>query len=525
MMKTRAITIGAAFALGLAACDNDSLTDLNQNPNSPEDVPATTLFTSATRASVGRWLGAYGYFQTELVAQHLAQVQYPDQDRYARLGAADTQGNFDNPYTNELEDFTKVIAKGKEANAAGTYAPAMIMRTWGFHYITNTFGDIPYFAALTGDQAEGADIAPKYDAQKEIYADFFKQLDQATKDLAANGSVGSLGGGDPIYGGNALKWQRFSNSLRARLAMQLVNVEPATTDKELRAAIAAPGGLFASNDDNARLNWPGDGIYNNPWADAFKTRDDYRVSKTLVDILNAYQDPRVAIFAMPTPANGAVYAGLQNALTPAQAGTFFNTTSRPGAFLFPGATAYGTIGGSGSKAPSFLMTYAETQFILAEVAERGIAGLAASAAKGYYEAGIRASMAQWSAVNAAAGLPAVSAAAIDAYLARPEVAYKGGVDGLKQIATQKWIHLYTDGGTSWSEWRRTCQPFTLKPGPAATQSTVPRRFFYSPTEYTSNRSSVDAAIAAQGADDFNSRMYWDKAPTAAPTYATGCGSR
>lgn len=525
MMKTRAITIGAVFALGLAACNNDSLTDLNQNPNSPEDVPATTLFTNATRVSVSRWMGAYSYFQTEMVAQHLAQVQYPDQDRYARLGAADTQGNFDGPFTSELEDFTKVIAKGTAANAPGTYAPALIMRTWGFSMITNTFGDIPYFNALIGDLAEGADIAPKYDAQKDIYADFFKQLDKATKDLAANGSVGSLGGGDPIYSGNALKWQRFSNSLRARLALLLVNVEPAATDRELRAAIAAPGGLMASNDDNARLNWPGDGVYDNPWSGAFKTRDDYRVSKTLVDVLNAYQDPRLAIFAMPTPSNPTVYTGLQNALTHAQAGTFFNTTSRPGAFLFPGATAYGTFGGAGGKAPSFIMTYAEVQFILAEAAERGIAGLAASAAKGYYDAGVRASIQQWSAVNVAAGLPAVTSAAIDAYLARPEIAYKGGTAGLVQIATQKWIHLFTDGGTAWAEWRRTCQPATIKPGPAATQASVPRRFMYSPTEYSVNRASLDAAVSTQGADDFNSRMYWDKSPTAAPTYTTGCGTR
>ena len=33
-------------------------------------------------------------------------------------------------------------------NAAAIYGPALVMRTWGFGYITDTWGDIPYFEAL-----------------------------------------------------------------------------------------------------------------------------------------------------------------------------------------------------------------------------------------------------------------------------------------------------------------------------------------------------------------------------------------
>jgi hypothetical protein len=119
----------------------------------------------------------------------------------------------------------------------------------------------------------------------------------------------------------------------------------------------------------------------------------------------------------------------------------------------------------------------------------------------------------------------VPAASITTYLARPDVAYMGGTAGLRQIATQKWIALYTDGIQAYSEWRRTCVPFSVKPGPQATQSTVPRRLLYSTVEKTVNGANVDAAIARQGADAFTTRMYWDKNPTAAPTYQAGCGQR
>src|SRR5919198_1934693 len=168
----RVVSIGAvAVLLGTVACNNDKLTSLNKNPNSPEDVPATTIFTPAERNAVARWLGGgIGDLRgTEWVAQHLAEVQYPDEDDYKRLQASSTTGLFDAPYQSELEDLQKVIVKGLAAKGAGTYAPAQILQVWDFSYLTNTFGDIPYFQALRGDSVGGT-LNPAYDMQKNIYA-------------------------------------------------------------------------------------------------------------------------------------------------------------------------------------------------------------------------------------------------------------------------------------------------------------------------------------------------------------------
>jgi hypothetical protein len=295
----------------------------------------------------------------------------------------------------------------------------------------------------------------------------------------------------------------------------LVNVNPTKANTELTAALSDPGGVFRSNADNAVFPWPGDGVYNNPWSDNFQTRDDHRMSDRLMNIMLASNDPRIPIYAQPTKADPSVYAGMPNALTHSGASAYFNISSRPGAVFYPGQTAYGFFGGEGRTFPSFLMTYAEVAFIKAEAAERGLGGLAAGQAAGFYQAGIQASMEQW----------AVDAADIATYLARPEIAYQGGVAGQKQIAIQKWIALYTDGGQAWFEWRRTCQPITVKPGPDALINTVPRRFQYSITEISVNGASVEAALASQGADEFTTRMYWDKSPMAAPTFEAGCGTR
>lgn len=501
-----------AAAIAVAACNSDRLTNLNVNPNNPEDVPAASLFTAGAVRGVNLWLGAgYDLRGAEFVTQHLAEAQYPDEDRYVRLTGGSTQAYFDNPYIQELADYQKVIEKGTAASQAGVYAPALVMRTWEFGYITNTWGDVPYSEALQGDAATTV-LSPKYDAQKDIYANFFVVLDKATKDLATG--TGDLGGGDPIYSGNLDAWQKFSNSLRARYALQLVNVDKATTTAQLNAALAAPGGVFDSNDDNAQMSWPGDGIYNNPWATNFATRDDHRISLVLMNLMKATNDPRIPIYAQPTPGNPNVYAGAPNGLVAAKMAPYITAASRPGAVFYPGTTAYGFYGGNGNTFPSFLMTYAEVEFIKAEAAERGLATISGSAAS-HYLAGIRASMEQWG----------VGSGDIDAYLARGDVAYKGGTEGLKQIAQQKWVALYTDGGSAWSEWRRTCYPATVQPGADASQSNVPRRFQYSITEKSVNITNVNAAIAAQGADAFATRMYWDKAPTAAPTFFSTCGVR
>jgi hypothetical protein len=518
MMNKKLLTVGSglAVALGVAACNTDNLTNLNKNPNSPEDVPASTLFTAATVDAVSRWFGFYDFRATEFVTQQLAEVQYPNEDQYTRLTGGSTAGYFDNPYTLHLVNFQKAAQKGEAAKQPGIYGPALTMRTWSFGYLTDTWGDIPYFDALKGDTAGGS-LSPKYDAQKDIYADFFVVLDKVSKDIAAGGTnPGNLGSADPIYGGGLPHWQRFANSLRARYALRLVNKDPAAANAQLAAALAAPGGVFRSNADNAVLTWPGDGVYNNPWANFFSTRDDNRVSIVLVNLMKSLSDPRIPLYAQPSPDDGT-YKGAPNALTPDAAAPYICCSSRITAKIFPGNTAYGFFGGTGNSFPSFVMTYAEVALIQAEAANRSLGGLTPAQAAGFYNAGVTASIEQW-------GGSATDAAT---YLAQPNVAYGPGTPGLVQIAQQKWIALYTDGGQAWAEWRRTCVPYTVSPGPAASAANIPRRFQYSTTERSVNGANLDVAIAQQGPDKFESRMYWDTAPTAAPTYPTTftCGLR
>jgi hypothetical protein len=525
-MKTKnLLRVSSAVALALTAygCNNDKLTALNANPNSPEDVPAGPLFTNAARVEVSRWFGgAYDLRTAEWIVQHLSEVQYNDEDRYIRVHASDTEGTFNGAYSAELKDLTQIIAKATAAKQPGTYAPAQALQTLGFSYLTDSWGDIPYFAALKGDSV-GASLEPTYDKQQDIYNSFFTLLDKAAKDLT--GATNTLASSDPIYAGNVTKWQRFINSLRARLALRIINVSPTVADAQLRAAIAGPGGLILTNADNATLVWPGDGVYNNPWSTTLGARDDWRMSNRLINLMNSMGDPRLPIYAQPTGTNSSVYAGSPNGILPTKATPYISGASRPGVIFYAGKTTYGpTFGGSGQRLPTFILTAAEVNFILAEAAERGVGGLNAGQAAAYYNAGVTQSIAQWSAVAPAA--QQVSAATTANYLASAGVAYQGGVAGQRQIAQQKWIALFTDGGTAWSEWRRTCVPTTVVAGVDASLPAVPRRLEYPTLENTVNATSVAAAVANQGSDVLATRVWWDKSPSAAPTYpGSTCGQQ
>jgi hypothetical protein len=531
------LSFGAA-AMFLSACDTDKLTRANENPNDPTNAPSAALFTNSARLAAARWIDGVGGTRYGFLPQHLAQAQYPDDDQYlsARLGAAATAGLFNGSYNAELQDLALIIDRGQTASDAGLWGPAQVLSSWEFGVLTDVYGDVPYSQAF-----DPAVLTPVYDPQATIYTGIFADLNAASDALAT--ASNSLGSGDPIYGGDPASWRKFANSLRLRHALRLANVagEAARINTEISAAIADGGvaGMIDENAENARLVWPGDGIYDSPWANNFKTRDDHRISTRLLTIMEELNDPRITVYAMPAEvvvpevvvggvqrtqnwcpafAGGACYVGLQNALTQATASPLLANTSRPGSIFYPGVTSYGTFGGLGTKFPSYFMTAAETYFNLAEASQRGFGGLTAATAATYYNLGITRSMEMWG----------MTSAQITAYLATPGVVYTPGNAGLIQIATQKWLALYTDPIQAWAEVRRTCQPARVEPGPNARTNfnIIPRRFQYSNTEQAVNGTNRTAAITTlnPATDDLRSRFYWDNATgwAASPTYVAGC---
>src|SRR5437764_13253307 len=125
-----------------------------------------------------------------------------------------------------------------------------------------------------------------------LFRSLFADLAKASQEIDIDPGAIGFASGDIMYGGDMTEWRKFANSLRLRLAVHLSNVDAATAQSEAQAAVAA--GVFASNTANAPLMYPASAPNQNPIYTNFHVdkRDDYGMSKTLVDSMRSWNDPR-----------------------------------------------------------------------------------------------------------------------------------------------------------------------------------------------------------------------------------------
>jgi hypothetical protein len=481
MSMNRYLRAAPALALVFAGACDQGLTDVNKNPNAPEDVPPAHLLANAIQQGVG-YNGSgygvagseYGLRLTEIWSQQLAQSQYNEEDLYTPR-PSQLEGVWNSWYAGTLKDLSVAQQQGQKTGDANLSAVASILSQWGFSQLTDTYGDIPYSQALqlAGDSGT---TRPVYDTQKDVYYGILSKLTAASGSLS--GGAGDWATGDLLYHGNIAAWKKFSNSLRMRYAMRIVNADPAKAQAEFTAANTAGG--FASNADNALMQWRTTQPNQNPWYDYWYNQDrygDFVVSAAMVDTLTHRNDPRLGVYAAKT--SDDVYRGLENGTLPE------NHNHK--------ISEYSTVGDAylAADAPTYLMTYSEVLFLQAEAAQRGwIPGGAAQAAVLYGKA-IQASFDQNGIGDQAA-----------AYMAQPSVAY----NGLPSIYLQEWIALYGNGPEAYSLYRRTGVP-NLTP---TTGAKVPSRLTYPNQESLLNTENRAAAVARSGGTSIFDKLWWEK---------------
>ncbi len=118
---------------------------------------------------------------------------------------------------------------------------ARIWRVWLFSRATDLWGDLPYFKA-----GDGTGFNPPYDKQQLIYADFMKELKEASDSLTT-ANPKQYPGQDYVYNDDIPKWKKFANSLRLRLALRMSQADPGLAQSNAAAAVAA--GVFSGPDD------------------------------------------------------------------------------------------------------------------------------------------------------------------------------------------------------------------------------------------------------------------------------------
>ncbi len=259
--------------------------------------------------------------------------------------------------------------------------------------------------------------------------------------------------GDAIYGGKIASWKKFVNSLRLRIALRIADQEP-TLAKQVLTDIQSEGGVyFESNADLAALIYQ-DSPNQNPVSLTFDTRQDYRISKTIVDRLAALNDPRLPVYAQPTDDAPHGYVGVPNGLLTGDANNLgLSKTSRPGDYF------------RAPHAPAVIMSYAEVYLVSPRRCPvdllRVMRPICISRA-------VLASLDQY-------GID--DATVTGNYLAQASVQYDAA-NYKQSIGDQKWIALFGQGLEAFAEWRRLDYP-QLAPAVAGTLSgKMPVRFIY-----------------------------------------------
>ncbi|QNN44740.1 SusD/RagB family nutrient-binding outer membrane lipoprotein [Pedobacter roseus] len=475
-MKNKKLYILAILAIAFSSCKKE-LDEVNINPNAPEIPQPDYLLTGTTKITADTYWGVTNNMNSSLLfAQQWAKVQYTEEDRFIYSNSSFT-ALWSTGYAQSIAGFNKIIELGDAQGNSNYKGVALVLRSWTFLLLTDAYGDIPYSQAGKIKQF----VTPVYDKQKDVYYGILNDLKSAQ---AALDPAGKVIAGDVIYGNNIASWKKFANALRLRIALRIADKDPAKAKQVIDEVQAEGGAYISSNSESAILKYDVS-PQQNPVAASFETRNDYRISKTIVDKLFSLNDPRLPVYASKTEnVTPQVYVGIPNGSTNSEASAIgLANSSKPGAYFLD------------AKAPAVIFSYAELLFDRAEAAARGFT---TENAENLYKQAITASFNQYG----------ISGTAVDDYINQVAVQYNAS-NYKKSIGEQKWIALFGQGLEAWAEQRRLDYPQLTASVNTVLNGKIPVRFIYPGTEQSLNGQNYKNAVSSQGADLLTTKLWFD----------------
>ena len=415
-------------------------------------------------------------------------------------------------YVQTMPSLVTIIEQSAE-NMPTINAIARIWKVFIMNRTTDYFGPIPY--SKMGSYVEGEGVA--YDSQKDIYYDFFKELDEATRLLKENISTPSFADKDLVFNGNNEKWLKFGNTLRLRLALRISFVEPEKAKAEAEAAIS--GGVMETIEDNGLMKST---AANFNGLNRITGWNEFRMSANMESLLLGYKDPRLSVYFMPAKNDGK-WRGGRSGLVPGEQTVGLNTydnTSNVSARFLPE---------NQSNNPMTVMYAAEAYFLRAEGALNGW-NMGSGTAEEYYNKGIEMSMKTWDITDPTVignyingtSLP-IAPAPENGWNTPPltDIPVRFSTVEEKQreqIGTQKWLALYPNGMEAWAEMRRSgypkMYPLINSDNPDMPKDQMIKRIVFADRDRQTNTKAVEAAVGllGPGGDKVSTRLWWDVKP-------------
>jgi hypothetical protein len=426
----------------------------------------------------------------------------------------------------EMKNLIKGNANYSNLDNVGTILLALYQER-----VTDAYGDCPYSQAY---QAKAGIYTPTFDKQKDIYTSMLTQLATATAALDASKAGPTA---DLFYGGNIAQWKKLGYSLMLRAAMRLTKVDLATAQKYAEMAYA--GGTMTSIADNAKVATDNTNGNGNSDAQTLKNNTpdfvQVRWTNTLIGFMQTTADPRISAVAEIAIGNGlaanSAYVPGNNAAN-VQLGMPNGYDLNGGATDISKAPGYPGVSPAASATDSpapqgyysrprfavyvdlnrynFVLTYGETELLLAEAATRGWATGSAATHYANALAADMTSLAQFNTTPTAVVDPTAIATYVAAHPLVPATA-------LQQINMEYYVETCTtfDFNEAWNNWKRSGYPVLTPvkyPG-QFTDGSIPRRIEYPQSLTSTDPANYAAAVANMGADAFTTRVYWDVATT------------
>lgn len=488
----------------LASCDD--YLDVNTDPNNPTEVtpdlvlPVAQKYTgeiiSASDEGARRYQGL-----ANLMMYNWSQSDgfnwYPDEFKY--LVTPDFYDRlFEQSYYDALKQY-HVLTELEDANFDYYKAIGMIMKTFHFQLLVDTWGDIPYSEALQ----RGGDATPAYDDAQTIYNDLIVQLTAAIALIDnAGATVVEPGADDAMFAGDMDMWKAFANSVKLRILTRQMSM--GTRDAYIQTeltAIANEGSGFITSDVGINPGYLIEAGKQNPFWNLYGWDEGGTIgmsnnatcaSDYLIDYLTLTGDPRIDyIYEEPATGHLGVVQGLLEYDSPIVDAFIPANVSNLG----PGILKSG-------DQDVVIYTLAECHFNIAEAVERGFTGLTGTA-QANYEAGIQASFDYLEAGSAAI------------YFAQSlnNVSWTSSADHIEAIITQKWIATNSiTAEQSWFDYSRTGFPSPAAFGTysaglpiseLASTTDRPVRLNWPASEISSNGENVPTQP-----DAFTAKIFW-----------------
>lgn len=433
----RTVYITGLIALLTTACSEQTLNEIDTNPNLITDAPLNTILPAAQmkvfQQVVGPTVIISGY-----ASEHTNFTGVNTSTRFQVGSAAAYPVSSGTNWTSGFQSirfFNDIRAKAEAQQRVGYAAIADIMTAYTLSLLVDAFGDIPYKQATREDV-----LQPTFDKAQDLYPEMQRLLDAGIQKCDGATTVASRPGNDDlVFRGNMTLWKKTAWGLKARLLNRLSNGNPQETAQQ---ALMAIGNSFAANENFIVAVYQSNPENANPIANNFMNASTMVVADGIVTAMRSFLEPGEDVLADPRANIWFTKIG-NRVITP--------PTSRATTDITLNGTLYSKpLYLQNRPSPLPLLTFAELKFIEAEAQFR-----LGDRAKAYvaYETGVRSALSQAAIFNAAATL---TAAQINTYVTRPRVLPGADKLTLRDIIAQKYIFLFVfQSQEAYNDVRRT----------------------------------------------------------------------